>query len=670
MEKSVESASPASITAYDTRTTGGEFSASPEMIHDQLDAARRDWAALSAKRQRRLFDMKIHGYNDTRDRYQELVVECQKLDLADALAVEDDPVQRRLITAEYWLNEQNILREETKKTVEGTKTWRFAHAFSEFLNSGSPRMRMLKGIALGVGVGIAGSMLGGVLGAATIGTGIVAAGRFARGYFTHHKGGIDQHNVTADTMLEKIGYEDLDDAGFQIALQQESKEMFNADGKKEQTKQRIAFAWGAGSVAVGAAAGWAIAEGHWGFVPSAHAETLSGHTDASVVHGGHTDASLLKPGHTDASLLQSEHGHTDASLLKPSHTDASLVEAGHTDASLVDSPHGHTDASLLDSHTDAELIKPTDFTVEKGSGLIREIYQYAEHLGYKDISLKDASKIYGIILEEHGKNGIINVHGISNDTYLFGHDVRISAPGEANWRSGVGEDLQRLFQAHSNGHSLSPNALNHHTDISKVVTGNYENATAADIANALNHTDASILEVHHTDVSRVVSGDYHNATAADIANVHTGTSSDVAHTDASNVVSGEYHNATAADIARVDSGSLSIRGSVVAEAEQIIRQGANNAVNVVSNTETWYHTFGELNKAGLTIPKESYAKLLNVVGPQLAELHYTDTMPVAYYDDYAQQWMMNQAPEGRLLPAAAIRLIAKHLTKEGYVLAS
>lgn len=658
MEKVLETAGSDSQIAYSNRTNGGEFSASPEAMHDQLDAARRDWAAMSAKRQRRLFDMRIHGYNDTRDNYQRLVVECQKLDMADALESEADPTQRRLMTAEYWLNEQNLLREETKKTVEGKKTWKFANAFSEFLNSGSPRMRMLKGIALGVGVGVAGSMLGGVLGAATIGTGIVAAGRFARGYFTHHKGGIDNHNVNAEDMLQSIGHDDLDDDAFYEALQQESKEMFNRDGKKEQSKQRIAFAWGAGSVAVGAAVGWAVAEGHWGFLSSAHAETVSDHTDASILESGHTDASLLQP----------EHGHTDASVLEPSHTDASLLET-HADASLIDSAHGHTDASLLDAHTDTELVKPTDFVVEKGSGLIREIHEYAQHLGYKDISTHDASRIYEIILKEHGKNGIINVHGIGQDTYLFnGHDVRISAPGEANWRSGVGEDLQRLFQAHENGHSISTDTLNHHTDISKVVTGDYPNATAEDIANA-NHTDASILKVHHTDISKVVSGDYNNATAADIAHAQTAPVH-VLHTDASTVVSGDYHNATAADIARVDSGTLNIRDSVVAEAEQIIREGSNNAVNVVSNTETWYHMFGELNKAGITIPKENYAKLLNVVGPQLAELHYSDTIPVAYYDDYAHQWMMNQAPEGKLLPAAAIRLIAKHLTKDGYVLAS
>lgn len=663
MEKLSETTGLRSQAIPQDRLDGGEFSANPEAMHDQLDAARRDWAALSAKRQRRLFDRhNIHGYNAARDHYQELVVECQKLDLADALEAETDQTQRRLMTAAYWLNEQNLLREETKKTVEGKKTWKFAHAFSEFLNSGSPRMRMLKGIALGVGVGVAGSLLGGVLGAATIGTGIVAAGRFARGYFTHHKGGIDKHNVNAEDMLQSIGHDDLDDDAFHEALQQESKEMFNRDGKREQGKQLKAFAWGAGSVAVGAAVGWAVAEGHWGFLSSAHAETVSGHTDASLAHTGHTDASLLKPGHTDASLLKPEHGHTDASLLKPSHTDASLAETAH----------GHTDASLIDSHTDAELVKPTDFVVEKGSGLTREIYQYAQHLGYKDVDMRDSYKIYQTILEAHGKNGIINVHGIGQDTYLFnGHDVRISAPGEANWRSGVGEDLQRLFQAHENGHPISSHSLNHHTDINKVVAGDYPNATAEDIANA-QHTDASILKVQHTDISKVVGGNYDNATAADIANAHMATPAHVVpHTDASNVVvSGDYNNATAADIARVDSGTLNIRDSVVAEAEQIIREGSKNAVNVVSNTENWYHTFGELNKAGITIPKENYAKLLNIVGPQLAELHYTDTIPVAYYDDYAQQWMMNQSPDGRLLPPAAIRLIAKHLTKDGYVLAS
>lgn len=638
MEKSTETAGFQGRFGHDVQD--GEFSVSPEAMHDQLDAARRDWAAMSAKRQRRLFDRRIHGYNATQERYDQLVIECQKLDMADVLQAETDYIQRRLMTAEYWLNEQNLLREETKKTVEGKKTWKFAHAFSEFLNSGSTRMRIAKGVALGFGIGIAGTMLGGVFGAATIGTGIVVAGRFARGYFARHKGGIDQHGVGAEDMLQSIGDEDLDDAEFQAALQQESKEMFNRDGKKEQNKQRIAFAWGAGSVAVGAAAGWAIAGGHWGFLPSAHAETVS-HTDTSVLHSGHTDVTHVIDGHI---------GHSDVSTINSDHTDISHVIDSHTDASITHT--GHTDIShVIDNHSNTEVIKPETFTVEKGSGFTREIYQYAQHLGYKDVDMRDSYKMYQIILESHGKNGIINVHDIAKDTYLEGKDVRISMWGKANWRGDVGEDLQRLFQAHENGHKLSTDMLKHHTDVSKILNGDVSNATATDIANA-DHTDVSHVLGNHTDASVV------HETAH------------VSHTNVSSVVEDSSSNATAADIRHTDASVLNVRGtSVVAEAEQIIRQGANNPVNVVSTAETWQHTFSELNKAGLTIPKENYSKLLNVVGPELAKLHYSETIPVAYYDDFAHQWMMNASPNKQLLPEA-VRVITKHLTKDGYVLAA
>lgn len=466
-------------------TVENEYRNDPEALHDQLDAARRDWAALSAKRQRRMFDRRIHGYNQTRDTYNELVVECQKLDLAEMLENEPDQTQQRLMVAEYWLNEQNLLREETKNTVEGKRTWKFAHAFANFLNSGSRRTRMIKGIALGFGIGIAGSMLGGVLGAATIGTGIVAAGRFARGYFARHTGGMEQHDLGAEDMLQQIGHEDLDEAEFQAAVQDESLEMFNRDGKKEQSKQRRAFAWGAGSVAVGAVLGAAFAGGHWGGVSVAHAETIgSSHTD--IVGGTiHTDIPVTVE-HTDISTVS---GHTDVG-----------VDTGHTDVGV--DTQAHTDIETTSGTVGAET-EQHGFVVEKGHGISREICDYAQSLGYEGLSSDDSYKMYQIILEEHGKDGIIDVHGVSSDTYLHGSDVRISSPGEANWRTGVSEDLQKLFQAHENGEKLSLSTLEHgsqgHVDVTDVTDANTPNATASDIMHATtssvtDHSDIGTLE--------------------------------------------------------------------------------------------------------------------------------------------------------------------------------
>lgn len=115
---------------------------------------------------------------------------------------------------------------------------------------------------------------------------------------------------------------------------------------------------------------------------------------------------------------------------------------------------------------------PSDtFYVESGHGFIREIQDYAKANGYGKISSAEAYGMHKLLLDEHGKNGLIDVHGIKKDTYVEDGDVRISASGNAHWRTGVEGDLESLMQQHDQGDKLSLHNASETTQTDNVIDG-------------------------------------------------------------------------------------------------------------------------------------------------------------------------------------------------------
>jgi len=84
-----------------------------------------------------------------------------------------------------------------------------------------------------------------------------------------------------------------------------------------------------------------------------------------------------------------------------------------------------------------EIVPGGKLYVEPGSGIIREIDEYASTHG-QNISAVDASRIYENLKAAHGAR-FIDVSG--TDTYNVGSDVRITHPGFGHWYPGVEHDI-------------------------------------------------------------------------------------------------------------------------------------------------------------------------------------------------------------------------------------
>lgn len=87
-----------------------------------------------------------------------------------------------------------------------------------------------------------------------------------------------------------------------------------------------------------------------------------------------------------------------------------------------------------------EVLKANTFTVENGNGLIREWSQWANANGHS-IDPQTAEQLHQAVLSRFGQNGVIDLNGVPTnlETYTQAGDVRISAPGTAEWRPGVAE---------------------------------------------------------------------------------------------------------------------------------------------------------------------------------------------------------------------------------------
>lgn len=90
---------------------------------------------------------------------------------------------------------------------------------------------------------------------------------------------------------------------------------------------------------------------------------------------------------------------------------------------------------------DHEILKGTQFSVEKGHGLIRELREFATANGHA-LSPIQAESLHHDLIKEFGKD-YIDIHGVKHDVYMHGGDVHLSAPGKANWEDGVPEFIKR-----------------------------------------------------------------------------------------------------------------------------------------------------------------------------------------------------------------------------------
>ncbi len=224
-----------------------------------LDAARAAWAAMTTKRQSRAFNYKaIHGYNKAKEDYETIVRDYGKMVLAEQLAGAENETQKNAIAIDYYIEEQNKLRELVRHESDN----KVINKLSNWMNKGSRKARLAKGVAIGAVFAGGGALLGVAGAGVALAAGAAGAGRFVRGYTQRHLSGMEKLDVNALAEKTQGEYGDAPADTTESKMDRMSNifaNYFEEDAKKEQNRRKKALAWGVGSVAVGAGVGQLLA---------------------------------------------------------------------------------------------------------------------------------------------------------------------------------------------------------------------------------------------------------------------------------------------------------------------------------------------------------------------------------------------------------------------------
>jgi len=226
--------------------------------------SRENWARAASKRLGRAFSIKDSKRATLKEEYNTAVQSLGKLELRSVL--EDDTVSvndKKVEVLKYLFAEQKKLREQTLENLKGTKVSKFV----EWMNRGKFATRVAKGIGIGVVAGVAGSVAAGAVGAGIVAAGAVGASRFVKGYASKdkHRGSkmpdkldeVDSQN-SDDTKIVLKHLAASDSSNILESASEKVNSFFEDDVKDEQKERRKSLAWGMGSIAVGAGAGYLL----------------------------------------------------------------------------------------------------------------------------------------------------------------------------------------------------------------------------------------------------------------------------------------------------------------------------------------------------------------------------------------------------------------------------
>ena len=106
----------------------------------------------------------------------------------------------------------------------------------------------------------------------------------------------------------------------------------------------------------------------------------------------------------------------------------------------AESGAGDFGGSATDTSGATEALRGNSFTVENGSGFVKEWGQWANLNGHK-IDSSTASELHKAVLEKFGPDGVIDLKSLPTnaETYIQNGDLRIGAPGAAQWQPGVAD---------------------------------------------------------------------------------------------------------------------------------------------------------------------------------------------------------------------------------------
>lgn len=228
----------------------------------ELDEARDRFSTLAAKRQSSAVRGESEEYKEAQAAYRTKLREYGKLSL-DA-TIEDEsvsPVDKNTAVIDYILQQETQLRDETIQKRSSTPKSKFIR----FMNQGNLKVRIAKGVVLGLVAGATGAFIAGVTGGAAVAGIAAAASRFVRGYVMHadkrEMEALDRTETTR-AILENHSERSGDaDADLFDAADDHLSDRFEKDTKIQQNERRKALAWGIGSVAVGGALGILFEQG-------------------------------------------------------------------------------------------------------------------------------------------------------------------------------------------------------------------------------------------------------------------------------------------------------------------------------------------------------------------------------------------------------------------------
>ncbi len=347
-----------------------------EELGEQLDAARSEWAQISAKRQNRTFDRRIRGYNAAEERYNALVVQYGQASLREQIDAANDDTERNALVISYLCDSQNQLNAETNEITNNMVSRKLGAVVRRIFESGGKWTRTAKDVGTTVAAGAAGAL--------TFGAGWVTAGaaRFVKGFSEKEITGLDE--VTVEQMRELMADSRGENGHIRFEhAQAAASQLFDRAGKLQQGKKTEAVVRGAKKAAVGAVIGVGIGLAMDLYAPdAAHASESEVHTTIAGLEvadheaNGGVDA-LSHDAAGDVNVPVS-HNTTGALDFVEAHDTTGSVEAssshvstGDVDGSTAHEATGTVDAASTDAYQTTEAVDMTsNYTIAGGVDMV------------------------------------------------------------------------------------------------------------------------------------------------------------------------------------------------------------------------------------------------------------------------------------------------------------
>jgi hypothetical protein len=417
-----DAASPVELSDAERQARDAEF----EALETQLNEARELWAAASAKRQGRFFDLPSKKRDALKKDYEAKLYALGHRHMAEHDEYDDE--MKNVIATTILFDEQEKLRNLTTEKLQGTKVTKII----QWMNRGNTATRIAKGVGVGVAAGLAGSFLAGAIGAGIVAGGTVIATRFARGFALKDadKRGMERYVQDDNGVYQGVDYQDYEVSANTDSMTNDERmksfagvadDGFEEDTAHEQEKRRKAALYGTAMIGSGALIGYGIHE---------LAERASD-MDLNAVHWLHNRWNDFWSTDTTPGPLPNTVPHTPQT---PGTSHVPGTEHLH---------HANGDHSDLvgDTNADSNVV-----TVDLGHGYTHELIDFAT-ANAQHLTPEQAYQLHLALVDHFGPD-YINIDGPGHDIYFDHGDVRLAEPGVGRWEQGVPAFSMQWMSSH------------------------------------------------------------------------------------------------------------------------------------------------------------------------------------------------------------------------------